>query len=633
MMWVSNGRMWKSGYGNQTDLFLPRVKAAGFDPVSFAFTNRVGNPIWHADGILELQAGYEKFGNDVIAAHMDWSKAAFSFGLFDFFVIDANEYRKHPHAQWIPVDNEPLRGDLAQSLRVGARWVVVMSRFGERVLRDAGFDPLYVPHGIDTKLFRPIDRAEARARMQKRIDEDTPEMKIVLDGKYVVLMNAANVSSRKGFFEALSAFKEFHKHVPESLLYLHTDMTGIRGQNLFDHIRRLEMDEDAIAYPNQYFYGMGMIDGEWLNDLYNTADVLLNPAYGEGFGIPIIEAQAAGCPVIVTDCSSMSELCLSGIAVPGQRYAEGEEVYWTRPNIGKLTDALVNVWVQMIDRQAVSAKVQQYDIDTVFERYMLPVLKLIEEEVIHPETVMEHQNAHKKEVCVNGVDLVVRSGTFDEWIALEVQKVYFPELIDYTSLERVVDIGAHIGTFSAWVKHQAPAAKIVAIEAMERNAELLRLNTNGKRGHDITVLVGRAGYTVGDYDVIIPRVNSGGYTLVRKGGPEVVRRGETIALEREYEGRMIPLSEALALLGGNPDLLKIDCEGGEFDVLLNAPIIDVTAFRWIVGEYHSDVGNISDIINRLAPYFDIRQIKPVSSNLGIFCLERKKIDGIQVAQG
>lgn len=33
---------------------------------------------------------------------------------------------------------------------------------------------------------------------------------------------------------------------------------------------------------------------------------------GEGFGIPIIEAQAAGCPVIVTDCTAMTELCLSG---------------------------------------------------------------------------------------------------------------------------------------------------------------------------------------------------------------------------------------------------------------------------------------------------------------------------------
>ncbi len=36
---------------------------------------------------------------------------------------------------------------------------------------------------------------------------------------------------------------------------------------------------------------------------------------GEGFGVPIIEAQAAGCPVIVGDWTAMSELCFSGIKV------------------------------------------------------------------------------------------------------------------------------------------------------------------------------------------------------------------------------------------------------------------------------------------------------------------------------
>lgn len=622
MLWVSNGRMWKTGYGGQTDLFLPRIKAAGFDPLAFAFTNRVGNPLTHADGILELQACFDMWGNDIVAAHMDWSKAAFSFGLFDFYMAEPAVYALHPHAQWVPVDNDPLRDDLLVNLKNGARWVIAMSKYGERVLQEAGFDPLYVPHGIDTKLFRPIDRAEARARMQARIDKDT-DLEIELGDKFVVLMNAANISARKGFFEAMSAFKAFHERVPESVLYLHTDMVGVRGQKLFEHVRRLGLDEGAVAYPNQYYYTMGMIDGPWINDLYNTADVLLNPAYGEGFGIPIIEAQAAGCPVIVTDCSSMSELCFSGIKVGGQRYAEGTTLYWTRPNIDELVEALLTTAGQKTDRQAVSQKVQDYDIDKVFERYMLPTLRLFEEEVNEPEKALDHQNTRRKVITVNGVELVVRKGTFDEWIANEVQEVYCPDLIDFKSIKRAVDIGAHIGTFSAWLKHQSPAAKIVAIEAMERNAELLKLNTNGKRGDDITVLVGRAGYTAGEYDVQIPRMNSGGYTLVKKDGPEIVRRGETIATERAYEGRMIPLSEALSRLDGDPDLLKLDCEGGEFDILLNAPIEDLKRFRWIVGEYHADMGNLGDILNRLAPHFEVRRIRATALSLGIFCLERK----------
>ena len=38
-----------------------------------------------------------------------------------------------------------------------------MSRFGEERFRSAGFDPLYVPHGIDTELWKPPeDKNEVR---------------------------------------------------------------------------------------------------------------------------------------------------------------------------------------------------------------------------------------------------------------------------------------------------------------------------------------------------------------------------------------------------------------------------------------------------------------------------------------
>ena len=43
-------------------------------------------------------------------------------------------------------------------------------------------------------------------------------------------------------------------------------------------------------------------------------DVLLNPSMGEGFGIPILEAQACGVPVIASDHSAMTELTQAGLA-------------------------------------------------------------------------------------------------------------------------------------------------------------------------------------------------------------------------------------------------------------------------------------------------------------------------------
>lgn len=52
----------------------------------------------------------------------------------------------------------------------------------------------------------------------------------------------------------------------------------------------------------------GHVSNEELNSLYNHALCLLYPSEYEGFGLPVIEAQKAGCPVIAFNGSSISEI-------------------------------------------------------------------------------------------------------------------------------------------------------------------------------------------------------------------------------------------------------------------------------------------------------------------------------------
>jgi mannosyltransferase len=59
--------------------------------------------------------------------------------------------------------------------------------------------------------------------------------------------------------------------------------------------------------PNKYEYHRSLSNKE-LNIKYNEAKFLLYPSLYEGFGVPVVEAQAAGCPVICCDVSSLPEV-------------------------------------------------------------------------------------------------------------------------------------------------------------------------------------------------------------------------------------------------------------------------------------------------------------------------------------
>jgi glycosyltransferase involved in cell wall biosynthesis len=73
-----------------------------------------------------------------------------------------------------------------------------------------------------------------------------------------------------------------------------------------DHILR-RMDDNHIDY--RIFFGLSELE---LADLYQTADFLIYPSLYEGFGLPILEAQKAGIPVLTSDLSPMREVAGGG---------------------------------------------------------------------------------------------------------------------------------------------------------------------------------------------------------------------------------------------------------------------------------------------------------------------------------
>lgn len=60
---------------------------------------------------------------------------------------------------------------------------------------------------------------------------------------------------------------------------------------------------------------LGVVTDEQLNSHYNRASGLVYPSAYEGFGIPVIEAMRAGCPVVAVECKAVQEVGGSALLV------------------------------------------------------------------------------------------------------------------------------------------------------------------------------------------------------------------------------------------------------------------------------------------------------------------------------
>lgn len=148
----------------------------------------------------------------------------------------------------------------------------------------------YVPHGINSDTFKPLDMEDQKVVNFKR--------SIFGDKQYdfVFFYNSRNIN-RKRTSNIMLAFRTFCDNLPKEksekcILVLHTEVVLDAGTNLSVIGKTFLSGYNYLFLQNKY-------SPDDMNILYNIADVTINISSNEGFGLSIAESIMSGTPVIV----------------------------------------------------------------------------------------------------------------------------------------------------------------------------------------------------------------------------------------------------------------------------------------------------------------------------------------------
>lgn len=369
-----------SGYGQQAAEILPRIKAEGYPLACVCFYGLEGGTIEVKgfEGITMYPKLGDPYGSDAAIHHSKDFNADAVFTLQDTWVLDIGNIKQFKN--WIavvPIDHDPVPPAIFERLKLAYR-VVTYSKFGYNELKRVGINSTYIQHTVDTTIYKPDNQRESRKSLG--LPED----------HYIFGMVAANKDHppRKSFQEVLDAFKTFHDKYEKSALYLHVQVSQQGGFQIMEYAKNLGI-ERSIFYTPPYALMFKMGKKE-MSSLYNALDCLLMPSTNEGFGVPAIEAQSCGKPVITTDFTSMSELVVPGVTGelvrPIHRRFSPLGSYVASPDTKHLYQQMERVY--KADKFAFREKcrefiVKNYDSDTVYKDKWSPFLAKVEKE-LHP---------------------------------------------------------------------------------------------------------------------------------------------------------------------------------------------------------------------------------------------------------
>jgi FkbM family methyltransferase len=353
---------------------------------------------------------------------------------------------------------------------------------------------------------------------------------------------------------------------------------------------------DSVQFTDQYKQVTGLYGPADVAAVMGCADVLSNCSWGEGFGLTVLEAQACGTPVVVSDGSAGTELCGSGWLVDTQPYWHPyAESWWHAPIIESIGEAWEKAYTSAREprmREKARGFALGYDVDTVMTQYWKPALEMLEQYAgaapVRPPN-RNHGTIPLPTVEADGLRWIQRGGNTDDWIAVNHEDSLtrvFDGLLPAGGV--FVDVGAHVGRWS--LRLAGKASRVIAVEPNPATAAVLRAHIALNDVENVDVLEMAA------WDCLTR-------LFVR---PE--REGD----RRIHQGRARPQRHCGRQPAGrcparrcDPDLIKLDVEGADLHALRGMAGTLARAKPTLFIEDHSIYG-----------YYDLDDLKALLAGYG-----------------
>ncbi len=157
----------------------------------------------------------------------------------------------------------------------------------------------YLPHAVDSNVFKPLEDAEIERLKTKQYGEDKD--------RFTFFWNNRN-ARRKQSGSLIVWFNEFAEKVgPENVrLIMHTDPKDPNGQDLAKIINDFGIDDGRILLSTE------KVSPNILSAMYNMADCTINISDAEGFGLATLESLSCGTPIIVNMTGGLQEQVTDG---------------------------------------------------------------------------------------------------------------------------------------------------------------------------------------------------------------------------------------------------------------------------------------------------------------------------------